>query len=53
MAVMGARWVLKHCVPSRYSTDCYSQPPDGNFASSSKMLFIVAYIPHANGTQAK
>lgn len=44
---------FKHCVPSRDSTDSYSQAPDGNFASSGKMLFIVASISHANGTWAK
>lgn len=44
---------FEHCVPSRASTDSHSQAPDGNFASSGKMLLIVACISHANGTWAK
>lgn len=51
MAVMEARWVLN--IVFLPETDSYSQTPDGNFASSGKMLFIVAYISHANGTRAK
>lgn len=44
---------FEHHVPSRDSTDSHSWAPDGNFASSGKMLFRVAYISHANGTRAK
>lgn len=51
MAVMGARWILN--IVFLPETDSYSQTPDGNFASSGKMLFIVAYISYANGTRAK
>ena len=37
----------------RYSFNFYLQTPDGNFASSGKMLFIVAYISYRNGEWAK
>lgn len=49
-AIIGARWVLNiRFFSPRYSFNFYLQTPDGNFASSGKMLFIVAYISYRNG----
>ena len=53
-AIIGARWVLNiRFFSPRYSFNFYLQTPDGNFASSGKMLFIVAYISYRNGEWAK
>lgn len=37
---------FEHSVFSRDLFDSHFQTPDGNFASSGKMLFIVAYISY-------
>ena len=45
IAILGARWVLNI---QFFSFDLQVQTPDGNFASSDKMVFIVAYISYIN-----
>lgn len=45
IAILEARWVLN--IPF-FSFDLHVQTPDGNFASSDKMIFLVAYISYIN-----
>ena len=54
IAIMGGQVGFEHSVFSpRDSFDLYLQTSGDNFASSGKMLFIVAYISYVNGEWAE
>lgn len=46
IAIVGSRWALNILFFSRDLFNSHFQTPDDNFASSDKMLFIVAYISY-------